>query len=72
MTYVLYSKIGYRIKSKRIEKGMSQDEMALRLGVDRTYLANVEIGKQNMSFIAYIRICKVLGISINELFGLKI
>lgn len=46
---MLTEKLGQRIKSLRIEKGLSQEKFALFIDMDRTYYASVESGKRNIS-----------------------
>lgn len=43
--------VGARIKSMRLLKNISQEKLALKAGIDRTYLASVESGKRNISII---------------------
>lgn len=41
--------VGIRIKQLRIAKGLSQEKLALEVGLDRTYITSVENGKRNIS-----------------------
>ena len=52
-----------RIRTLRQKRGWTQFEMAERLGIDRSYLAEVETGK--------IEICLRTLVLIAEAFGLK-
>ena len=47
--------IGNRIREVRKEKGYSQEELAARADLDRTYMTSVECGKRNIS-IAFFEI----------------
>ena len=60
--------VGKRIKKLRVDKGMSQEKLALEAGVDRTYIASVENGKRNISIINLEKIWNGLGISGKEFF----
>ncbi len=42
-------RVGIRIKQLRIAKGLSQEKLALEVGLDRTYITSVENGKRNIS-----------------------
>ena len=44
-------KIGLRIRELRKAKGLSQEQLALKADIDRTYMASVENGKRNVSII---------------------
>ncbi len=65
---MLTEKLGQRIKSLRIEKGLSQEKFALLIDMDRTYYASVESGKRNISINNIEKIANGLNISLEELF----
>lgn len=60
--------IGQRIKELRQAAGLSQERLALEIGMDRTYLASVEAGKRNVSIINLKKIANGLNLSLSELF----
>lgn len=60
--------IGNRIREVRKEKGYSQEELAARADLDRTYMTSVECGKRNISIVNLYRIAQALGITLEELF----
>ena len=63
------NEIGNRVKELRLIKlGMTQEEFAICLGVDRTYLSRIESGKQNITIETLEQICKALGVSFSEFF----
>ena len=53
-------KIGKIIVSTRKDLGISQEELAVRAGVGRTYMGRVERGEQNMSMQSLIKIAFAL------------
>ncbi len=57
-----------RVKTLRQEKGLSQEKFALKIDMDRTYLASVEAGRRNISLRNIKKIADGLGISLEELF----
>ena len=61
-------KVGQRIKQNRNKLGLSQEKLALKAEIDRTYLAGVEIGKRNISLKSLEKIVKALGVSFEDLF----
>ena len=42
MRNLLQTKVGLRIKDLRAAAGLSQERFALKIGMDRTYLASIE------------------------------
>lgn len=60
--------LGNRIKELRIKSGMSQEKFALKIGMDRTYLASVEAGKRNIALRNIKKIADGLEISLEVLF----
>ncbi len=64
-------KVGQRIKELRKEIGLSQEALALKAEVDRTYVTDVENGRRNVSLEILERLIKALNVSINEFFTSK-
>jgi len=60
--------LGLRIKNLRQKQAVSQEKFALKIGMDRTYLASVENGKRNVSIQNIKKISDGLGVSLSELF----
>lgn len=61
--------LGLRIRNLRLEKtGLSQEKFALKIEMDRTYLASVELGRRNISINNLKKIADGLGITLSELF----
>lgn len=60
--------IGHRIRKLRIEQELSQEKLALKADIDRTYLAGAEQGKRNISVKSLNKIIKALGISFEDFF----
>ncbi len=58
-----FRKFGSVIKETRIGKGLSQKQLALRVGMKQPDISRVEEGKKNMTLFTLIRICRVLGIN---------
>ena len=54
---------GQRVKELRNQTGLSQEKFALKIGMDRTYFASVEVGKRNIA-ICNISLKKMIDIFI--------
>ena len=46
---MITEKVGQRKKDLRSNLGLSQEKLALKADLDRTYIAGVENGKRNLS-----------------------
>ena len=55
-------KVGKRIKELREEKGMSQEELAYKAGLYRTYIGHLENARYSPSAYILFKISKVLGV----------
>ena len=62
-------KFAQRMRLLRNEAGISQEELAFRSKLDRTYINSVENGKRNISIVNIEKIAKALGISVSEFFN---
>lgn len=63
-------KIGEKIKTKRIERGWSQRELAAKMGYSHhSTLARIESGKVDVSQTRIVQFSEVLGVSIAYLMG---
>ncbi|ARK29503.1 helix-turn-helix transcriptional regulator [Halalkalibacter krulwichiae] len=57
-----------RLKVARVEKELSQVELAKRIGVSRQTIGLIEAGKYNPSLSLCIAICKELSKTLDDLF----
>jgi transcriptional regulator with XRE-family HTH domain len=64
----LKSAFGQRVRELRARRGFSQEALAERCDLDRTYIGGVERGERNISLLNIHRIAKALGVSVCELF----
>jgi transcriptional regulator with XRE-family HTH domain len=58
---------GSAVKTARREKGLSQEQLAAKSGLDRTYISGVERGARNPSLKSAQRIANALGKSLPAL-----
>jgi transcriptional regulator with XRE-family HTH domain len=61
-------KIGNRIKELRLGLKLTQESLAFKAEVDKTYLNEVENGKRNVSVINLEKIIKALEVSFEKFF----
>ena len=57
-------KFGCRVRDLRIAQGISQEVLAQKSGLHRTYIGGVERGERNISLVNIEKIAKALNLSI--------
>jgi len=60
-------KLGRKIRETRVKEGYSQEELASRCGLHRTYISDIERGERNVSVENIEKIAKALKTEANEL-----
>ncbi len=63
-------RIGNVIRKKRLELGLSQEDLAEECEVHRTYIGSIERGERNISLLNILRVSKALKIKASELLSL--
>ncbi|WP_082493755.1 helix-turn-helix domain-containing protein [Massilia sp. Leaf139] len=58
---------GAAVRVVRTVKGISQEELAHRCGVDRSYLGAIERGEQNSGLLHLVRIATALETTVGDL-----
>ncbi|MFH1479133.1 MAG: helix-turn-helix transcriptional regulator [Candidatus Omnitrophota bacterium] len=58
---------GAKVKKLRKAKGWSQEELADRCGLHRTYIGSIERSERNVSLINIEKIAKALGAPVGNL-----
>jgi len=62
-------KFGQRVRGERMKLGLSQEELAARAGLHRTYIGMIERAEKNITLENIEKIAKALNKHINELFN---
>ncbi|OGY50928.1 MAG: transcriptional regulator [Candidatus Buchananbacteria bacterium RIFCSPLOWO2_01_FULL_56_15] len=62
-------KFGRKVREERARLGLSQEELAGRAGVHRTYIGMIERAEKNITLENIDKIAKALKISIADFFG---
>lgn len=60
---------GAAVRRQRLELGLSQEELAERSGLHRTYVSDVERGERNVSLDNIGKIANALDVPIADLFA---
>lgn len=64
-----YFSCGERIKELRIQRGLTQERLALNAGITPAYLGLVERGKKNATIAIIENICDALNVSLADFFS---
>ena len=59
---------GAQVKKLRLAKGWSQEKLADKVGLHRTYIGSIERGERNPSLVNIHKITKALGLSVSDFF----
>ena len=58
----ILTRYGQAVRKIRLERGISQEELADRCGLHRTYISDIELGKRNL----YLENIERIAISLNK------
>lgn len=61
------ARFGRKLRTVRVEKGISQEELAQRSGLHRTYVSSVERGERNISLVNIAKLASALGVKPTDL-----
>lgn len=61
-------KLGENLKKIRTKKNITQTELAETLNVDKSFVSNIENGKNNPTLSTIANLAKALKVSVDELF----
>ncbi|MBG9376016.1 helix-turn-helix transcriptional regulator [Panacibacter sp. DH6] len=64
-------KVGQRVRELRKQRELSQEGLAYKAEVDRTYVTDIENGRRNVSLEIMERLINALDVSITEFFNTK-
>ncbi len=61
-------RFGQKVRNQRAKLGISQEELAARAGVHRTYIGMIERAEKNITLENIDKICKALDLKIGDFF----
>lgn len=70
MEETIIKKFGLKVKKERLKQKLSQEQLAEKAGVHRTYIGMIERAEKNITLLNIEKIAIALGISISELLNL--
>ena len=63
-------RFGNKVREERLKLGLSQEALAEKAGVHRTYIGMIERAEKNITLENIEKIAKALGILLKDLFSL--
>lgn len=64
-TRSFYKDMGVRIKQRRVELNLTQEELADRAGMSISFIGHIERGEKTASLDSMVELCKALGLSLD-------
>ena len=68
---MITEQVGNRIRALRKQRGLSQEKLVLKAGIDRPYLAGIETGKRNATLLSLEKVAIALDISMRDFFDFE-
>lgn len=63
----IQEQFGRKLRAYRLERNLSQEELAEASGLHRTYISGLESGTRNPTIKIVVQVAKALGITASEL-----
>lgn len=60
---------GKKVREIRVKQNLSQEKLATKAGVHRTYIGMIERAEKNITLENIEKVAKALGLSVKELFN---
>ena len=60
--------VGRNVRQLRMAAGLSQAELAVKLGIDRAYVSGLELGERNATILTLWHVAHALGVKVGALF----
>ena len=67
MKRAILVKFGKRVREERVKQGLSQEALAAKAGVHRTYIGMIERAEKNITLLNIEKIAKALKITKSQL-----
>ncbi len=67
MNKTILKKFGQKVREERLKQNLSQEELAAKAGVHRTYIGMIERAEKNITLSNIYKVAQALEISISDL-----
>lgn len=59
----ILKRFGETLREHRLRTGLSQEKLATKAGIDRTYVGGAERGERNVALVNIVRLAEALNVS---------
>ena len=67
MSNTLLEKFGQKVREERLKQNLSQEQLAVKAGVHRTYIGMIERAEKNITLLNIKKLSRALSMSISKL-----
>ena len=67
MSKTLLEKFGQKVREERLKQNLSQEQLAVKAGVHRTYIGMIERAEKNITLLNIKKLSRALSMSISKL-----
>jgi len=60
-------RFGIKLRQCRLQAALTQEELAERAGLHRTYIGGIERGERNVSLVNMLKLARALNLKLSEL-----
>ena len=60
-------RFGARVRALRVARGLSQEDLAQKAGLHRTYVGGIERGERNISLVNIEKLATALGVPLDSM-----
>ena len=61
--------LGFQLRKARKTAGMTQEQLAFKANLDRTYISQLENDKKSPTVDVLLRLCRAMGVSAAKILG---
>lgn len=69
MTDKILKRIGIKLQAARRLKGLTQEQIANKVGITRNYYSQIERGERNPTTTVIVSIIEALGVELTDILG---
>jgi transcriptional regulator with XRE-family HTH domain len=69
MSKTILEKFGEKVREERLKQGLSQEKLASKVGVHRTYIGMIERAEKNITLENIEKVAKALNLKLSNFFS---